>query len=176
VADSSGPVAGDRGPSRRGNAVVFPRRIGAFLLWWLVLMVLWVWVDDSTDTPELLVGAAVAGMGALFAELVQYQAASPLRIRIEWLAPLSTVPVQLLRDLWVVFGALWRRIVRGEFPKSAFEEVPVDAERGAGARASTHRSVLVAIASITPNTFALGIDPDRETMIVHRLVAGSERP
>lgn len=149
--------------------------MGAFVIWWFILMVLWVWVDDSTDTPELLVGAAVAAMAALFAVLVQHQAGSPVRIRIEWLSPLATVPLQVLRDLGVVFAALGRRITRGELPNSRLEEIRVEVSRGESAEAVTHRSLAVAFASIAPNTFALGVDPERGTMIVHRLVADDRR-
>jgi multisubunit Na+/H+ antiporter MnhE subunit len=137
-------------------------------------MVLWVWVDDSLDTPELLVGAAVAAMGALLTELVLYQAAIPLRARIEWLSPLPTIPLRVVRDLGVVFGALWRRIVRGELPPSTFEEVRVQAP-GETAEAVTRRVLIVAIDSVAPNSFALGIDTETQTMIVHRLVGTGER-
>jgi multisubunit Na+/H+ antiporter MnhE subunit len=175
VAAPGPPVAGDQGPSPRRNDVGFARRLGAFSIWWLLLMVLWVWVDDSTDTPELLVGAAVAAMAASFAVLVQHQAASPVRIRIEWLTPLATVPLQVLRDLGVVFAALWKRITRGELPNSRLEEIRVEVSRGESAEAVTQRSLVVGFTSIAPNTFALGVDPERGTMIVHRLVADGSR-
>ncbi len=54
-------------------------------MWWVVLMSLWVWIDDSLDAAELVVGAVVAVLGALLAELAQYQSGSHIRIRLEWL-------------------------------------------------------------------------------------------
>ena len=145
--------------------------MGAFVIWWLVLMVFWVWIDDSLDTPELLVGAAVAAMGALLVELVLYQTATPIRARIEWLSPLPAIPLRVVRDLVIVFGALLRRVVKGELPESIFEEVPVDAP-GETAEAVTQRTLIVAFSSVAPNSFALGIDTESRTMIVHRLVGG----
>ena len=69
-----------------------------------------------------------------------------------------------------VYRALWRRLVHGEQPPSAFLELPArygdDSAEGA-----TRRVLLVAGTSLAPNTFALGIDKDRGVMVVHRLVA-----
>jgi multisubunit Na+/H+ antiporter MnhE subunit len=132
-------------------------------------MALWVWIDDSIDVPELLVGAAVAVMGALVAEVVESQAATHVRIRFEWLARALPIPLQVVRDLATVFTALFRKVAMGEEPRSRLEEVPV---RGGGDSPEdvTRRALLVAAASIAPNTFALGIDKERNVMIVHKLV------
>ena len=64
-------------------------------------------------------------------------------------------------------------LVHGEEPHSAFEELPArfgdDSPEGV-----TRRTLLVGGASVAPNTFALGIDSEREVMVVHRLVAEQE--
>ncbi|HTX62256.1 MAG TPA: hypothetical protein VMD28_01360 [Acidimicrobiales bacterium] len=132
-------------------------------------MAFWVWIDDSIALAELLVGAAVATMGALFAELVQHQAASHLRVRFRWLVHALFIPPQVARDLVVVFTALFRKMVAGVEPASAFDEVPVRAG-GESATTVTRRALLVVGASVSPNTFALGVDPARGVMVVHRLV------
>src|ERR1700728_2355978 len=60
-------------------------RFGAGLVWWILLMALWVMLDDSLDTDELLAGAGAAAIAALAAELATYQAATRFRLRISWL-------------------------------------------------------------------------------------------
>lgn len=137
-------------------------------------MAFWVWVDDSIALPELLVGAAVAVMAALFVELVQHQAASHVRIRFEWLSRALTIPLEVVRDLCTVFSALSRKLVAREDPASGLEEVPVRVG-GGSAVTVTRRSLLVMGTSVAPNTFALGIDEERGVMIVHRLVARGRR-
>jgi hypothetical protein len=77
----SGPLAGAGGPRRQQEEVPVLRRVGSGLVWWTLLMALWVLVDDSIALAELLAGAAVATMGALFAELVSHQAATRFRAR-----------------------------------------------------------------------------------------------
>jgi multisubunit Na+/H+ antiporter MnhE subunit len=57
------------------------RRVAAWLTWWVLMMSLWVAVDDSLESDELLVGAGVAALAALLAELVTDQAGIRLRIR-----------------------------------------------------------------------------------------------
>ena len=142
-------------------------------MWWVLMMSLWVMLDDSLSTDELLAGAGAAALAALLAELVTYQAASRFRMRIEWVLPALRLPGQVARDTVTVYAALWRRLARGEQPPSAFAEVPVrygdDSPQGV-----TRRTLLIGGTSVAPNTFALGIDKDRDVMVVHRLVAKEE--
>lgn len=132
-------------------------------------MALWVWADDSILFSELLVGAAVAAMGATLVEIVQNQTASHVRIRAEWLGAAVRLPPRVLRDTITVYGAIARTIRTGRPPASRFEEVPVHA-RGETAADVTHRALIVGGASLAPNTFVLGIDTERDVMVVHHLV------
>jgi multisubunit Na+/H+ antiporter MnhE subunit len=156
-------------PRRRRRTVRIARRLGAWLLWWVLLMSFWVILDNSIASDELLAGAGAAALGAGLAEVAGYQAAARFRMRIEWLVPALSLPVQVVRDTVIVFTALWRRLARGEEPASGFRELPVrygdDSAEG-----KTRRALYVGGQSVAPNTFALGIDRDRDVMIVHQLV------
>jgi len=149
------------------------RRIGSWLVWWVLMMSFWVMIDDSIGTDELLAGAGAAALAALLAELVTYQAAARFRMRIEWLIPALRLPGQVARDTVTVYAALWRCLARGEQPPSAFVEIPArfgdDSPEGV-----TRRTLLIGGTSVAPNTFALGLDKDRDVMLVHRLVAKEE--
>jgi multisubunit Na+/H+ antiporter MnhE subunit len=70
----------------------------------------------------------------------------------------------------IVYRALWRRVAHGEQPPSEFLELPArfGDDRPEGV---TLRTLLVGGTSVAPNTFVLGIDKDRDVMVVHRLVA-----
>lgn len=173
MAELTGPLAGSGAPRRRQEELPFARRVGSWLVWWTLLMALWILLDDSLALAELLAGAGAAALGAFLAELVQYQAATHFRMRIEWAVPALRLPVDLVRDTAVVFAALWRRLARGEEPAGGFEEVPVawgdDTPEGI-----TRRALLVAGRSLAPNTIVAGIDQERQVMVVHRLVG--DRP
>jgi multisubunit Na+/H+ antiporter MnhE subunit len=164
----TGPPAGEPRPRQRGLPVA--RRVGSWLVWWVLMMSFWVMIDDSVNTDELLAGAGAAALAALLAELITYQSATRFRMRMSWLVPALSLPGQVVRDMVTVYAALWRRLVRGEQPPSAFLEVPVrfgdDTPEGV-----TRRTLLIGGTSVAPNTFVLGIDRERDVMVVHRLVA-----
>ena len=145
------------------------RRAGAWLAWWVLLMSFWVILDDSIATDELLAGAGAAALAAFLAELVTYQAAARVRARAEWLAPVIRLPGQVAQDTVIVFAALWRRLARGEQPPSGFRVLPVrygdDTAEG-----KTRRALLIGGRSIAPNSIALGIDRDRDVLVIHQLV------
>jgi multisubunit Na+/H+ antiporter MnhE subunit len=154
---------------RRRRDVPVARRVGSWLVWWTLLMSFWVVVDNSIATDELLAGAGAATLGAFLAELVTYQAGARFRARIEWLVPALRLPGQVARDTVIVFLALWRRLARGQDPPSGFRELP--ARYGdETAEGKTRRALYLTGQSVAPNTFALGIDKDRDVMIVHQLV------
>lgn len=163
----TGPLAGQ--PRERQRGLPVARRVGAWLVWWVLMMSFWVMIDDSISTDELLAGAGAAVLAAFFAELVTHQAATRFRMRIEWLVPALRLPGQVVRDMVIVYRALWRRLVHGEQPPSAFLELPArfgdDTPEG-----FTRRTLLIGGTSLAPNTFVLGIDEDRDVMVVHRLV------
>jgi multisubunit Na+/H+ antiporter MnhE subunit len=160
----------DRTSGQPAAASVPPiRRAGAWLAWWILLMSFWVILDDSLAADELLAGAGAAALGATLAELVGNQSGLRFRIRIEWLGPVLRLPAQVARDTWIVFAALWRRVAHGEEPDSGFVAVPVR-QPGAPAADRSWRALEVWRLSVAPNSFALGLDQDRDVVIVHQLV------
>lgn len=168
-----GPAARLR--KRQTPRVPLARRVGAWVTWWVLLMSLWMVLDDSTDTDELLAGAGAAALAATLAELVGYQAGNRFRMRIEWLVPAFRLPGQVASDTVTVFAALWRRLVRGQEPPSGFRALPVrfgdDSAEG-----KTRRFLLVAAESVAPNTFVLGMDKQQNLMFVHQLVVNKGVP
>src|SRR5579872_7191317 len=102
----TGPLAGE--PRRRPPPDAGPRtrRVATWLAWWVLLMSLWVAVDDSFESDELLVGAGVAAFAALAAELVGHQAEVRLRVRAAWLVRALGLPGQVVQQTFLVFAAL----------------------------------------------------------------------
>ncbi len=171
----SPPLAGAGSPRRREHDLPLARRIGSWVVWWVLLMTFWILLDDSLALAELLAGAGAAALGASLAELVQYQSATHFRLRVEWLGPALRLPLQVATDTLVVFRALWDRLVHGREPPSGFREVPVrwGEETPEGV---TRRVLLVSGRSVTPNTIVLGIDQERGVMVVHQLRASHQEP
>src|SRR5580704_12537563 len=146
----TGPLAGE--PRQRQRNLPAARRVGSWLVWWVLMMSFWVMIDDSVQTDELLAGAGAAALAAVFAELVTYQAATRFRMRTGWLGPALRLPGQVVADTIIVYRALWRRLAHGEQPPSAFLELPArfgdDTPEGV-----TRRTLLIGGTSLAPNTF-----------------------
>jgi len=139
-----------------------------------MLMAFWVIVDDSVGLDELLAGAGAAALGAFLAEAATHQSADRFRLRAGWLVPAVRLPGRLIGDTAAVFAALWRRLTRGEEPRSGFLAEPVRYGPQT-AEGRTRRALLVGAESLAPNKFVLGIHADRGgVMVVHKLVL-SER-
>ena len=146
------------------------RRIITWLTWWVLLMSLWVAVDDSLAYDGMLVGAGAAALAATMAELASYQAEVRFRVRGAWLLRAFRLPGQVVQQTFLVFGALARTLfTKAPPPNGRFRERPVaygdDTPLGV-----TRRVLLTGERSLAPNEFVLGIDQERGTMVVHRLV------
>jgi multisubunit Na+/H+ antiporter MnhE subunit len=166
------PAAGTR--RLPGRLLSTARRARRWLVWWVILMAFWVIIDYSILKAELLAGAAAAALSAFVADLACSQAGVRFHMRARWLLPALRLPGEVVRDTLIVFGALARRLLRGEQPDSGFREVPVrfgdDSPEGV-----TRRVLLVGGRSLAPNTFVAGIDRERGAMIVHQLVVNQGR-
>jgi len=165
----TGPLAGE--PRRRHPVdAPWPRRVASWLAWWVILMSLWVALDDSLESDELLVGAGLSALAALAAEVVGHQADVRLRVRARWLPRALALPGQVAAQTFLVFAALARALVTGAPPpRGRFRELPArygdDSPLGV-----TRRVLLTAGLSLEPNEFVLGIDAERGVMVTHQLV------
>jgi multisubunit Na+/H+ antiporter MnhE subunit len=172
-AQGSGSLPGSDGEA--GRRASGTRRIGRWLGWWLILMVFWVITDDSIALAELLAGAGAAAVGAGLVEIASHQAAVWFGFRLAWLPRALGLPRQVLAETGIVFAALWRRLVHGEEPADGFVAEPArygpDTPEG-----RLRRAAIVGARSLAPNSFVLGIDKDRDVIVVHMLVqVGSEQ-
>jgi multisubunit Na+/H+ antiporter MnhE subunit len=144
-------------------------RAASWLAWWVLLMSLWVAVDDSFQSDELLAGTGAAALAALAAEIASHQAAIRFEVRLRWLVRALRLPGEVAHDTLTVFAALARTLATRQPPRAVFRELPV--RHGDAPPAGVTRRVLLTGAySLAPNTFVLGIDEERDTMVVHQLV------
>jgi multisubunit Na+/H+ antiporter MnhE subunit len=145
-----------------------------WLGWWVLLMGLWVILDDSLESDELLAGAGAAVIAATVAELVMHQAGTRFDARLGWLPRALRLPGQVLADTWTVYAALWRLVVHREQPGSGFVTEPVRYGDDSP-RAATRRTLLIGARSLAPNEFVLGMDAETGTLVAHQLVSRARR-
>lgn len=135
----------------------------------MALAALWLWLDDTVATPELVVGALCAAFAATVAQFVLERAGPRVGLRRSWLRfawrPLLSVVPDLARLTRVLVLTLTgRRTRRGRFLAVQFDA------GGARSPYDTGRRVLAKTAgSFSPNTYVVGIDADRDLILVHQL-------
>ncbi|HKR67267.1 MAG TPA: hypothetical protein VJT16_00300 [Streptosporangiaceae bacterium] len=157
--------------NRHRAPVMLARRVCSWMIMWIVLMALWVIVDDSIGLDELLAGAGAAALGSIFVAVAAHQAAIRPAFRPSWLVPALRLPARVARETVVVFAALIRRLATGTEPRSGFVAESVqDQPDGIVAR-----TLLIGFESVAPNQFALGID-EAGVMVSHKLMLDEGDP
>jgi hypothetical protein len=150
----------------RAKAVA--RRALVWVIGGIVSAAFYLLLIDNTDLPELLVGAGAAVIAATGFLLGREQYLTAETIRSSWLRrlwrPLLKVPGDSLTVCVMALRQVVRpRAVQGEFRAIRFrcrEDEPLQAGRSALAESA---------GSLAPNTFIVGIDPERELMLCHQL-------
>src|SRR5947208_2594268 len=165
---------GDSGNSIGQRAL----RVAIFwLATWVACAAVWMLLVDDPALPELLTGAVVAVLAATTSELVRAQRMAEIRIEPAWLArawrPLARAPIDLvLLSRAAVLQLFQRRARRGRFLALRFPNGP------RSARDNARRALAEAAGSFAPNTYVVGVDPERDLILVHQLVpaAPDKRP
>jgi hypothetical protein len=153
-------------------------RLLAWTVWWLALFWLWLLLTGDWNRIEVIGAACGAAVAATLAELVRVAARQPLTVPLERLRAAASVPPIIVADfgkvMWVLLRSLLRRrVVRGPFITRPFHAGPKTTPSGQARRAWT-----VWFAGFSPNAYVIEIDAERETVLIHDLVAWrrSEEP
>jgi multisubunit Na+/H+ antiporter MnhE subunit len=141
---------------------------------WLVGAAVWLVLVDTTYTPELIAGAVAAALAATGTELVRRQRIARISAHPRWLVyawrPLLRVPADVARlTLAALAQLIHPQASRGRFVALRFEfggEEPSDHGR---------RALAEGLGSFSPNTYVVGIDHDRDLILVHQMVPTREQ-
>jgi hypothetical protein len=154
-------------------------RAALWLVRWALLVALWLALDDSRALPELVVGAAVAAVGATFAGFIVRP--GPPQTVNKSLTVLRLGPLRLLRplarlvpDTALLVTVLWRRLARRQPVSGSFRAVPYRADPVLSSAAG--RVVVEAWGSLAPNRYVVGIDDGGGVMVLHELVPTDDGP
>jgi hypothetical protein len=148
--------------SRRGLAL-------AWIVWFVVLNVLWLWLISAFVFAETILGLFAAALGATAAVAVQSQNLIEFRLRPRWLLGVFGLPWRTLRETVTVHAALARKLFGGQ-SGGRFRTVPVSLPEDP-AESAGKRALLIAGESFAPNGYVLGIDEERGLMLIHELAA-----
>jgi hypothetical protein len=133
----------------------------------VALLALWVLAVGNVRPPEVVAGAVAAGLVTIAVERVRRTSSNRARIKLGWLAAgsrqLLHVPMGFVTITIALTHQLLGRRPGGRFQTLAFQVQGHD-------RWSVGRRVVALFAlSLPPDSYVVGFDLERGTMLVHTL-------
>lgn len=142
---------------------------GIWLAWCAALAVVWLLLVDTLDPEELVVGAMASSVAATVAVAVHRRGYIRFWPRAAWLREIPNVVRDVIVDCGRLGAALWRRLVLRHPVHGATIRVPFH-HGGDNGRDGARRALVNFAVSLTPNTYVVDIDPEGDSLLVHRLV------
>jgi multisubunit Na+/H+ antiporter MnhE subunit len=140
-----------------------------WLAWWAVLALLWLVLVDTVEYQELLAGAIAAAVAATVATAVHRRGYIRFWPRAAWLRETPYLVVDVVVDCGLLAAALWRHVVRHQPVTGVSFRVPFH-HGGDTGRDGARRALVNFAVSLTPNSYVVDIDPESDSLLVHRLV------
>jgi multisubunit Na+/H+ antiporter MnhE subunit len=144
------------------------RSLAGFMLGVLVAGAFYMVLIDTVDLPELY--AAIGGvlLSAAAYQAARHQGIAEARLSPRWLGRgwrvIASIPRQIA---WVSWQALAQLVTRRE-TRGTLRAVPFRAG-GDGSSDVGRRALAEGLGSLAPNTIVIGIDEERDLLLVHQL-------
>jgi multisubunit Na+/H+ antiporter MnhE subunit len=151
-------------PSRHAVA-----RLGSVAIEWIVLYVLWLLYVGQLSPSELITGALAAILAAVASEAVRGQNLARFYPATHWVFLLGRLPLDVLRDCGRLTQALFRSLFLSTPPASNFREIEFPGG-GDDARSDARRALAGGALSLPPNSYVIGIDRERNRILLHNLI------
>ncbi|MEO6857326.1 MAG: hypothetical protein ABI323_01885 [Solirubrobacteraceae bacterium] len=140
-----------------------------WLVWWLICVGLWLWLEDTVVLANLVDGAVAAAVGATGTTLVYAERLVAFDPRAGWALGLWRPLAQFGPDMRLLTLVLVRALRGGERAPGALRAVRFEPTGGPG-EVSARCAVATAVGSFAPNTIVLDVEPAQQVMLVHQLV------
>jgi hypothetical protein len=168
---------GTRSTRRRERALETPlERLAFGLAWWGIALGLWMLLVFKTEPAEIVAGAVAAAFAATGAELVRYRGYAPFSPDLRWWRVLLRVPGEVVADTWRMLRLLILHFARGEPVGGRFRIVHFGSCAGDDPRSQARRVVATWLGAISPNTYILGFDEQKDAAVLHQLVPNEQPP
>jgi hypothetical protein len=132
----------------------------------------WIWLVAGTHLHEMMVGAAVVVVAALFLKAVHESSQNALRLEWKDVVQCWRIPWYMASGIWEITVILFKDLTylsrAGSYYRvSGFKTSKRD-------RAAIARTVLATVYTTTaPNFIVIGIDPELSRMIFHQIERSS---
>ena len=142
----------------------------SFMARWAAFFAVYLLLADTPQTAELITGIVAALLGAALATLLDGHRSVHGNLRVSMLRfayrPFVALVTDTARATWALAQlVLLRRQISGRFRTARYTATSEEAD-------DVGRRILTEWAgSVGANRYVIGIDPEREQLIVHELVA-----
>jgi multisubunit Na+/H+ antiporter MnhE subunit len=152
--------------------------VGRWLLWFVASFWLWMLLAGDWNRIEWIAGGCAAAAVATIAEPVRRLARIELRVPLEVLRAGARVLPMVFVDFGILAVALARSVATRRIHRGSYLTRPVEPGPKTTPAGTARRAWIVLLAGYSPNAYVVDIDPDRQTVLLHDLVAyrRSEEP
>lgn len=144
-----------------------PRVAKSWAINFVFLLGLWLLFVSEVKELEILVGVGAALVGALGDGIVKAKGFTKFRPRTKWLLLVTWEPWYVLTGSAAILWALARQLL-GKKSHAQFRAVPFRAG-GNDAHSAARRALAITLTTIPPNFIVVGIDRERNFMLVHQV-------
>jgi hypothetical protein len=144
------------------------RRLVPILLVLALSAAFYLLLIDTVSLPELYVLAGVALLATVAFEISREQGLTESAFAVGWLLRGWRAVVRVPAHIAIVCRAVIVQLVRQQrAPVGTFRAIPFAG--GASTRDHGRRALTEVFGSLAPNTIVIGVDPDRDLLLVHQL-------
>jgi Na+/H+ ion antiporter subunit len=143
---------------------------GTHAIWrWLVLWAFYLLLAGELNPPELIFGLAAALISATAVGIAHRHSPAHFVAMKDSLRPLANIPAKAIADSVIVLSAMLHR------KSGRFTRVPFDPGNHSS-KSTTRRALVVAGASLAPNSFVIQLDFKKRSLLLHEFVPRREQP
>jgi len=153
------PLRAKRAERRSARDVVL-----FFLSEWALMFGMWLLLVDNFRGGEMLLGVAAALASALGAAVVKAENFARFAPHVVELSQVWRLPWQIAKGTWEIFAVLVGHLFTRA--PSLIASVKFD-PGGDDAHSAGRRALAVALTTVPPNTVAIGIDRQKQRLILH---------
>ncbi len=151
------------------------QRVAFWLAWWAICLGLWLLLVFKTELLELLAGAIAAAVAATAVELVRSRGYAPFAGDPRWVRAFIRLPREVAVDCFMLTRALWLQLTGKKTMRGSFRVIHFEGCAGEDPHSEARRAVAKWLGGVGPNTYVIGFDEKRDSVLVHQLVP-TERP
>ena len=147
-------------------------RLLFWFIYWALSFCVWLLFVNTTRIHELWMAGLASALTATACETVRAQPFASFRPRLWWLIQAWREPWYIVEGCGSILWAFLKHLVKPE--PSVLREVVFDAG-GSDPESAARRALTIAYTTMPPNFVVLGIDLEKNAMLVHQ-VSETETP